>query len=158
LKTRKLLILRIARNAKTAKNVFYGYAAATRKRYRGLSCRPESSVRETLFQIRRPINRPTGAPFSKRIRLGTPFVDIDFLKRSKFHFSHGFRWFLNFTVRIDQRLFDHWSPSPGDVKDCGTTRPRNRPSDGKFLDSEGQGCENPAFEAKNKCPVTRPGL
>jgi hypothetical protein len=29
-KSRKLLILRIARNAKTAKNVFRGYAAATR--------------------------------------------------------------------------------------------------------------------------------
>ena len=30
LKSRKLLILRIARNAKTAKNVFHGYATVTR--------------------------------------------------------------------------------------------------------------------------------
>ena len=34
LKSRKLLILRIARNAKTAKNVFRGYAAATRNAQR----------------------------------------------------------------------------------------------------------------------------
>src|ERR1700693_4695381 len=35
LKSRKLLILRIARNAKTARNVFHGYAAATRSAARG---------------------------------------------------------------------------------------------------------------------------
>jgi hypothetical protein len=36
LKIRKLLILQIARNAKTAKNMFHGYAAATRSPARDL--------------------------------------------------------------------------------------------------------------------------
>src|ERR1700681_4801228 len=127
LKLRKLLILQTARNAKTAKNVFRGYAAATRNAARDFHAGRNRGYAKIHFGYADQLIYLPGPLFPIRIRLCNPLVDIDFLKGSKFQFSHGFRWFLNFAVRIDKRLFDHWRPSPGDVKDCGT-RAGNEPA------------------------------
>jgi hypothetical protein len=69
LKSRKLLILRIARNAKTAKNVFHGYAAATRNAVRDFHAGRSRGYAKLSYQIRRSTNRPTGRRFFIRIRL-----------------------------------------------------------------------------------------
>src|ERR1700693_3353943 len=66
LKTRKLLILQIARNAKTARNVFRGYAAATRKPRKGFHVGRNPWVRKNLFRVRRPTEGSYGPPFSQR--------------------------------------------------------------------------------------------
>ena len=38
-----------------------------------------------------------------RIRLDNPSGATNFVTEPRFHSLHGFRWFLNFAVRIDKR-------------------------------------------------------
>jgi hypothetical protein len=97
LKTRKLLILQIARNAKTARNTFRGYAEP----YKGSSSRSESWVRRNSFRIRRPINRSRGPLFSKESGsvVGGQYQFSE--GKRKFHFSPGFTWASGFFMYLE---------------------------------------------------------
>ena len=94
LKTRKLQILLNARNAKTARNVFRGYAAATRSRCRGSSWWSESWVRKNSFRIRRPTNSATGPPFFQKNPAGQDLRKTNFLARMQNSFS---KYLLDFS-------------------------------------------------------------
>jgi hypothetical protein len=91
LKSRNLLILRTARNAKTARKVFRGYAAVTRSAARNFHRERIHGYAKFHFVYEEQLTTPGGAPSCRiipaisHLRKGCP------TDKPKFHFSHVFR-------------------------------------------------------------------
>jgi len=118
----KLLILINARNAKTARKAFRGYAAATRNattRFQSL----KSCVRKKLFRVRRPANSPYGTFFSAKESGGRQTLLHDELgistKNVEIIFKDVFNGPWKYPCRKRHIQPDRWPTGARGGKDCG---------------------------------------
>jgi hypothetical protein len=148
LKSRKLLILRIARNAKTARNGFHGYAAATRSPARDFM--PVEIVStQNVFRVRRPINRPTGSLFPKESG-SVAYGSNQFLRETKISFLTGVLGVSpGFLCTQRRSVTDRWPRTALGAKDCRATTCRTGLAKGKFPQRGGhQGRQTLLFTQK----------